>query len=109
MKIKAISTGGYSYRCPCGDMHYVTSSWQFSGDHEKPTFSPSVLVRSGHYAKAATPTDCWCDYNAKHPGDELTFTCYVCHSFIRDGMVQFLSDCTHRLAGQTVELPDLGG
>lgn len=29
----------------------------------------------------------------------------VCHSFIRDGQIQFLSDCTHALAGQTVPLP----
>ena len=30
----------------------------------------------------------------------------VCHSFIRDGRIQFLGDCTHHLAGQTVDLPD---
>jgi hypothetical protein len=27
-----------------------------------------------------------------------------CHSFITDGKIEFLSDCTHSLAGQTVEL-----
>jgi hypothetical protein len=30
----------------------------------------------------------------------------VCHSFVTDGRIQFLSDCTHELAGQTVDLPD---
>lgn len=30
-----------------------------------------------------------------------------CHSYVRNGHVEFLSDCTHELAGQTVELPDL--
>ena len=29
-----------------------------------------------------------------------------CHSFVREGRIEFLSDCTHALAGQTVELPD---
>lgn len=30
----------------------------------------------------------------------------VCHSFIKDGKIQFLGDCTHALANQTVDLPD---
>jgi hypothetical protein len=31
-----------------------------------------------------------------------------CHSFVRAGMIEFLSDCTHELAGKTVPIPDLG-
>jgi hypothetical protein len=30
----------------------------------------------------------------------------VCHSFIIDGRIQFLGDCDHELASQTVEIPD---
>jgi hypothetical protein len=30
-----------------------------------------------------------------------------CHSFVVDGQIQFLGDCTHKLAGQTVPLPVL--
>lgn len=30
----------------------------------------------------------------------------VCHSFVTDGRIQFLADCTHDLAGLTVDLPD---
>ena len=30
----------------------------------------------------------------------------ICHSFVTDGRIQFLGDCTHKLAGQTVDLPD---
>ena len=30
----------------------------------------------------------------------------VCHSFVTDGRIQFLGDCTHSLAGQTVDLPE---
>lgn len=29
---------------------------------------------------------------------------YVCHSFIKDGQIQYLDDCTHRLKNQTVPL-----
>ena len=27
-----------------------------------------------------------------------------CHIFIRDGRIQYLNDCTHALAGQTVDM-----
>lgn len=54
--------------------------WTWNGDREKPTLEPSVLVRGGEVA--------------------------VCHSFVRGGQIQFLSDCTHTLAGKTVDIPD---
>ena len=106
MKLKATTDGGLVYLCPCGDHHRVTAAWGFNGDMERPTFTPSVLVRSGHYAPGARSEDCWCTYNKEHPDDAAPFTCYVCHSFVTDGQVHFLSDCTHALAGQTVPLPD---
>lgn len=28
----------------------------------------------------------------------------ICHSFVTDGKIRFLNDCTHDLAGQTVDL-----
>lgn len=28
----------------------------------------------------------------------------VCHSFVRDGRIEFLGDCTHELAGKSVAL-----
>lgn len=31
----------------------------------------------------------------------------VCHSFINNGMIQYLGDCHHHLKGQTIELPDV--
>jgi hypothetical protein len=30
-----------------------------------------------------------------------------CHSFVTDGKIEFLNDSTHKLAGQTVPLPDM--
>ena len=54
---------------------------KFDGNVDLPTFEPSLM---------------W------------NFTTgYVCHSFIRNGMIQFLDDCTHPLKGQTVELPEI--
>lgn len=62
--------------------HYP-HQWRFNGDLERPTLRNSILTRYGR--KGAS----------------------VCHSFVTDGRIQFLSDCTHTLAGQTVDLPDI--
>lgn len=31
---------------------------------------------------------------------------YCCHHFIRNGKIEYLSDCTHDMAGQTVDVVD---
>ena len=54
--------------------------WDWDGNVERPTFSPSYLVL------APAPR---------------------CHSFIRAGQWEFLSDCEHALAGQTVAMVPL--
>lgn len=96
--------------CPgCEEFHTVnigpgSPSWRFNGDYEKPTFEPSVLVRSGHYVPTWSGKQCWCTYNAENPNDPVKYKCTVCHSFVRNGMIEFLGDCTHALAGQTVAL-----
>lgn len=75
----------YLFECPgCGCMHWFKTTgnsprWTFNGDVEKPTITPSIVA----------------DPN----GDRR------CHSFVTDGMIQFLSDCWHNLKGQTVPLP----
>jgi hypothetical protein len=69
--------------------------WGFNGDMERPTLTPSVLSTSG--------CEPGCQRHA--PGDCMPKR--VCHSFVTDGRIQFLGDCTHALAGQTVDLPDI--
>ncbi len=87
-KVRRTSDGLWMFECPgCGNAHGVTDSWKFNGNQDRPTFSPSVLVR-GVKDAASDPTPT------------------VCHSFVRDGQIQFLGDCTHSLAGKTVDLPD---
>lgn len=71
--------------CPgCEHPHSIRVAepqrWTWNGDTEAPTFSPSLL--------------CTDDGSAR------------CHSFIRDGRIEFLADSTHKLAGQTVDLPE---
>lgn len=75
----------YLFHCPgCENAHPFEvgdNGWTWNGSMEKPTFFPSLLVNAG------TP--------------ELR-----CHSFVRDGQIEFLSDCFHALAGKTVALPE---
>jgi hypothetical protein len=68
--------------------------WSWNGNAEKPTFTPSVLVRG-----AAEDTPDRTKGNGGFNPDA------VCHSFVTDGKIQFLGDCTHALAGQTIDLP----
>lgn len=74
--------------CPGCDMahgiSYAPGGWAWNGDVMRPTFRPSLLTRGG-----------------RSPGGEKL----VCHGFVTDGQIQFLTDSTHALAGQTVPLP----
>lgn len=60
--------------------------WTWDGNLNAPTISPSILTWGG-----------------RHGSD------HRCHSFLRAGVWEFLSDCTHAMAGQSapmVPLPD---
>jgi len=100
-----------SFECPaCGNNHApvvsrppgsVGPTWGWNGDVERPTFTPSLLVRGTVPLTQA-------QLDAYDRGEGLpTPIPRVCHSFIRDGRIEFLSDCTHALAGQTVDLPEI--
>lgn len=63
-------------------------AWTFDGNLEAPTLSPSILTHHETSDTDSRPT-------------------FVCHSFLRAGVFEYLSDCTHALAGQHVPMPDL--
>lgn len=90
----------YMFVCPaCNIVHSVGTSWKFNGDMCNPTFSPSLLVR---YTKSLTQEQ----YERAMAGEDVSLELVkmVCHSFIEEGKIKFLNDCTHHLKGQTVEL-----
>src|SRR5262245_2710518 len=108
---KLLRSGGgdhLGFWCPgCEAVHHVriyAGGWDFNGDHDKPTFTPSVLVTSGHHVPGHSG-DCWCTLKQR-TGEDPAFKCERCHTFVTDGQIQFLSDCSHALAGKTVPLPD---
>lgn len=111
--IKQPDDGHVQFLCPgCGNHHTLPivpgnhASWQWNGSLDKPTLTPSILAKSGHYCDHHKPgAGCWCTYYAEFPDDARDFECGICHSFVTDGQIQFLGDCTHHLAGQTVPIP----
>lgn len=79
--------------CPgCEQLHPLHSKateaenvWKWNGNEPKPTFEGSYFVWEG---PEASPTK-------------------KCHSYIKAGNWEFLSDCTHKFAGKVVSLPPL--
>lgn len=74
----------------CGS-HFIPRDgrWTFNGDYIKPTFSPSM-----------NETVNWPDskyYQPEHASRR-------CHFIIHEGFITYCGDCTHELAGQTLEL-----
>lgn len=102
--LRSVEGGRFMFWCPgCNEAHVVGPTWAYNGNPDAPTFSPSILVRSGHYYQP--DKQCWCSHK-EQTGEDPPFKCFQCHSFVRDGQIEFLSDCTHALAGKTVPLPD---
>jgi hypothetical protein len=79
---------GYMFFCPgCRRAHFFRTNdprrgrnWTFNGNVEEPTFSPSLLTQ--------------------FPGGTR------CRLYLTRGKIQFLSDCTHPMAGRTVDMVD---
>lgn len=94
-KFNKIEPNYVAWNCPgCEESHavpvhgfYVNEperGWRWNGSLDSPTLTPSVLVNVGR----SNPT------------------AHLCHVYITDGQIMFLGDCTHKLAGQTVDIPD---
>lgn len=110
-KLRSTEDGLLLFRCPgCDDFHSVqigSGAYYWNGSAERPTFSPGILVTTGHFMSGhKLGAGCWCTYNAAHPKDPSAFKCRRCRSFVFNGDIRFEADSTHALAGQTVALPD---
>ncbi|QLL11687.1 DUF6527 family protein [Pseudomonas chlororaphis] len=98
--------GSLWFECPgCKQMHSIQHGsgpgprWGWNGNVDTPTFTPSILVRG---AQRVTEEE----HAILMAGGHVEPRPFVCHSFVTDGRIQFLGDCTHALAGHTVDLPD---
>lgn len=95
-----------AFWCPgCEEAHAVPlDRWQWNGERGRPTIQPSILVTSGHYCPGGHSDTCWCTYNAEHVENPAPFKCRRCHTYVTNGEIIFLPDCTHAYAGKTVPL-----
>jgi hypothetical protein len=92
MKMKKFETAIeilYLFHCPaCKFDHMVRTkgdgpTWEVTGiEEDNPTVSPSILV------------------NAYVLGGDK------CHSFVRNGKIEYLPDCSHSLAGKIADMVD---
>jgi len=95
MKLRSVKNyaggiAGYAFYCPgCDHDHvfFVTGSmtWEFNGDREAPTFSPSL--------RNTAP-------------DHIDPKQRCCHLVLTAGKLHYQSDCTHDLAGQEIDLAE---
>lgn len=91
MKIRNVIGGGIVFFCPaCKTTHSINTNpkngpvWQYSNNKNTgATILPSIK--------------CTVDYPR--------YTS-VCHFYITNNHFRYLNDCTHQLAGQTVEIPN---
>lgn len=88
-------------KCLAGHIHFFPKDknihygpdkgWDFNGDFEKPTFTPSMR-------ESAPKQEPYGD----HPGRPF----WRCHFIITDGVITMCSDCTGEFAGKTGPLPE---
>lgn len=107
--LRTIEGGRVAFMCPgCRESHQISvegsPSWGFNGDYDRPTFTPSVLVR-GHQLERDEGGQWTGEWVRGPDGKPLPL---VCHSFVTDGHIRFLDDCTHALRGQVVRLTSEG-
>lgn len=121
MKIKQLEErwwgiGVYSFKCPgCGLEHIIYTNpanpspykgnpcWGFDGNMDTPSFSPSIMVRTGKYVEGLNPEQiehCLALEAEGHFG-------LICHSTVIQGMINFISDCTHAYVNQSMPLPEI--
>lgn len=94
----------YAHWCPgCQDIHRLPDSWQFNGNVDRPSFTPSFKHSGYQVVKDANGkwTGEWVRDDRGNPVPE------VCHYTLTDAMLNFCADSTHALAGKSVPLPDL--
>lgn len=104
--LRSIEDNGLMFVCPgCECNHMIRYGigdgprWTWNNDADSPTFTPSILVR---YTKTLVSTEEAKALMANR--EEIPHKDMVCHSFVTDGSIQYLGDCTHDLAGQTVPM-----
>lgn len=100
--------------CPgCRGMHVIpldkswgpnSGPWTWNGDALAPSFSPSVNCNARGRAAIVAEMRASGQLGAE---EDASWVDGRCHAIISGGVIQFMADCEHPLAGQSVPIPDL--
>jgi len=95
-----LSETAVAFVCPgCGRTHVIPVNetarprWDWNGQVDAVTLTPSILATWNE------PSD-----DPELFDDPAHDQRHICHSYVRDGYIEFLADCSHSLSGQTVQL-----
>lgn len=79
-------------------------TWTLNGSLDKPTIRASLLVKGNRWDPPVHEGNIqeW----RRQPWEQHEVST-VCHSFVTDGRIEFLGDCTHDLKGKTVDLEEV--
>lgn len=117
-KSRSFESGGELYlawHCPaCNQEHHVPvligekgkkdRGWNWNGNLDSPTLSPSVKISSGKYVPE------WEKIKHRYDNAEgkkwIEENSSICHFFITDGNVRYCGDCTHSYNGKIISLPN---
>jgi hypothetical protein len=100
MRMYAKDPGKYYFFCPgCAEYHSVSTTrpnangtvFRISGTLQLPTVTPMINRSIEKFN------------SSKHANNPA----HVCNSFIVEGKIRFLENCTHALAGRQVDLPNV--
>lgn len=99
-KLRSVE-GELSHWCPgCEEMHILPNTWNFDGNLEYPTFSPS-FKHSG--IKTEKINGIWTGEWIKDQNGN--FVPFICHYILTSGILNFCNDSTHIFAGKSLPLP----
>lgn len=99
--------GSIWFFCPgCNGPHSIKvnspntpgPNWGYNGNSDYPTFTPSVHVTGVQHLTEE-------EHATLTAGGHVEPRPLSCHSFVTNGRIQYLGDCTHSMAGKTVDLP----
>lgn len=91
--------GMIGFNCPgCKTKHFFYTDqyhlsgpkWQWNGDVNYPTVTPSMLMSTN------------IPRNEAEKANPVTYT--QCHLFIKNGQIEYLPDCQHEYAGKTIPM-----
>lgn len=95
-KVLRQGVGRFFHMCPaCIEMHPLPESWQFDGNLEKPTFSPSFRQSFVRWSGGTDPS-------GRGIGEKVDVEC---HYIITAGNIHFCGDSWHKRTDVVAMVP----